>query len=54
MVIDCLAFLFGYFLYCIGENVPTLIVAQVLLGYPLINAVRNLQPELARVSLNLH
>ena len=40
IIIDCLAFLFGYSLYSIGENVASLIVAQLLLGYPLINTVR--------------
>ena len=39
-LIDCLAFLIGYILYGVGENVATLIVARVFLGYPLINTVR--------------
>ena len=38
-LIDCLAFLIGYILYGVGENVATLIVARVFLGYPLINTV---------------
>ena len=39
-LIDCLAFLIGYILYGVGENVATLIVARVFLGYPLVNTVR--------------
>ena len=38
-LIDCTAFLIGYILYGVGENVATLIVARVFLGYPLINTV---------------
>ena len=39
-LIDCLAFLIGFIVYGMGENVATLIVARVFLGYPLINTVR--------------
>ena len=39
-MIDCLAFLIGYLLYGIGEDVMSLCVARAFLGYPLVNTVR--------------
>ena len=40
LMIDCLAFLIGYLLYGIGEDVMSLCVARAFLGYPLVNTVR--------------
>ena len=39
LMIDCLAFLIGYLLYGIGEDVTSLCVARAFLGYPLVNTV---------------
>ena len=40
LMVDCTAFLIGYILYGIGEDVTTLCVARAFLGYPLVNTVR--------------
>ena len=40
LFIDCVAFLFGYALFGIGENVATLCIGRAFMGYPLINTVR--------------
>ena len=39
MIIDCIAFLLGYAIFAIGENVATLCIARAFMGYPLINTV---------------
>ena len=39
MLIDCVAFLLGYAVFAIGQNVATLCVARAFMGYPLVNTV---------------
>ena len=40
MIVDCAAFLLGYAIFAIGQNVASLCVARAFMGYPLINTVR--------------
>ena len=42
MLIDCIAFLLGYAIFGIGQNVATLCIARAFMGYPLINTVRSI------------
>ena len=42
MIIDCVAFLLGYAIFGIGQNVATLCIARAFMGYPLINTVMSI------------
>ena len=48
MLIDCAAFLLGYAIFGIGQNVATLCIARTFMGYPLINTVRRIRKTLMK------